>query len=380
MQITGFTCWVVEHEPMPPFGWRAGLPSTASDSPEGVAPRKAVIRMHTDADLFGAVEMGKGDSVADTIRRCFGRFVGEDPLMTERLFHLMWETDRIEEFAVHTTGVLDLLCWDVKSQAANMPIYQIAGGNNIVVPAYASTVTWPTLDDYEKHIKLCMDVGFKAFKLHAWGDVKADIELARKLRIWAGPDADLMYDGSAGFDYVDALKLGKALEGEGFLWYEEPMREHYIGHYTRLREKLDIPMLAAETTDGAHWNMASWIEAGALDMTRISGAFKGGITGSLKIAHMAESFGMRAQVHGMGQANAQLCAAITNNDYYEQLVINETQIRGLKDLGELAIVDGNLNVRTAPGLGYEYDWAEIERSALTRIDIDADGVREEVRR
>src|SRR5690606_24343784 len=125
---------------------------------------------------------------------------------------------------------------------------------------------------------------------------------SRALRKWTGPDADLMYDGSAGFDYVDALRLGQALQGEGFLWYEEPMREHYIGHYKRLRDKLSIPILAAETTDGAHWNTASWIEAGALDMVRVSAAFKGGITGSLRIAHMADSFGMRAQVHGMGEA------------------------------------------------------------------------------
>lgn len=380
MRITGFTCWVVEHEPMPPFDWRAGLPSTASDSPDGIPPRKAVIRMETDAGIEGATELGKGDGVADTVRRRFGGFVGQNPLMTELIWHQLWEMDRIEELPVHTTGLLDLLCWDVKSKASNLPVHQLVGGHKTRVPAYASTVTWPTLAEYERHIRLCMELGFTAFKLHAWGDVSADIELSQKLRQWTGPDADLMYDGSAGFDYVDALKLGQALQAEGFLWYEEPMREHYIGHYTRLRDKLSIPILAAETSDGAHWNMATWIEAGALDMVRISGAFKGGITGSIKIAHMAESFGMRAQVHGMGHANAQLCAAVPNNDYYEQLVINEDQIRGLSDLGELSIVNGKLEVRTKPGMAPDYDWDEIDATALTRIDIDCDGVREDRRK
>jgi len=55
---------------------------------------------------------------------------------------------------------------------------------------------------------------------------------------------------------------------------------------------------------------------------------------------MSESFGMRCQVHGMGLENAQICGAISNNDYYEQLVMNTDQINGLKDLGLLAIVDG----------------------------------------
>ena len=49
---------------------------------------------------------------------------------------------------------------------------------------------------------------------------------------------------------------------------------------------------------------------------------------------------MRCQVHGMGLPNAQLCAAIRNNDYYEQLVISDEQIDDLVDLGPLAIRDG----------------------------------------
>ena len=74
---------------------------------------------------------------------------------------------------------------------------------------------------------------------------------------------------------------------------------------------------------------------------------------------------MRAQVHGMGLENAQICAAISNNDYYEQLIMNEEQIKGLDKLGPLAIVDGNLTVSDEPGLGYHYDWAELD---ATRSD------------
>ena len=148
--------------------------------------------------------------------------------------------------------MLDILCWDVKSQHAKMPIYQMLGGDDRVVPAYASTVTWPTMEEYERYIKMSRDLGFKAFKLHAWGDVKRDIELSANLRKWVGADADLMFDGSAGWDYVNALEFGKAIQDLGFLWYEEPMREFHLGAYTKLCEKLDIPILAAETSDGVH--------------------------------------------------------------------------------------------------------------------------------
>lgn len=326
--------------------------------------------METDAGEFGAVKIRRGDGVADLVRRRFHHFIGENPLNTEKLWVKAWEVDRVEEINIGLLGLLDLLCWDLKSKVAGLPIYQLLGGHDPVVPAYASTVTWPTLDDYERHIKLCMDEGFKAFKLHAWGDVRRDIELSRALRRWTGPDADLMFDGSAGWDYVDALKVGQALQDEGFLWYEEPMREFHLGSYTKLCDKLSIPVLAAETSDGVHWNMASWIEAGALDMTRVSSFFKAGFTGAMKVAHLSESFGMRAQVHGMGLENAQICAAISNNDYYEQLVISPAQIAGLKDLGPLAIVDGKLTVSDAPGIGYDIDWDHVEAHAVSSVNVD----------
>jgi L-alanine-DL-glutamate epimerase-like enolase superfamily enzyme len=178
-----------------------------------------------------------------------------------------------------------------------------------------------------------------------------------------------MFDGSAGWDYVDSLEVGLALQDEGYKWYEEPMREFHLGSYAKLCEKLTIPILAAETSDGAHWNMASWIEARALDMTRIGAYDKCGITGSMKIASMSESFGMRTQVHGMGLENAQLCAAISNNDYYEQIVINEDHIHGLATQKHCPIVGGMLRVSDAPGLGYGFDWDEVEATAVSKVDV-----------
>ena len=247
------------------------------------------------------------------------------------------------------------------------------------MPAYASTVTWDTMDEYERYIKQCIDVGFTAFKLHAWGDAKEDAKLSRNLRKWTGPDADLMFDGSAGWDYVTSMWFGRVLEDCGFLWYEEPMREFELGSYRKLCDALDIPVLAAETSDGCHWNMATWIQMGALDMTRVNTNFKGGFTGSMKIAHLSDSHGMRCQVHGMGLANAQLCAAIRVNDYYEQLVINEEQIDGLKNLGKLAIVDGDLNVSSEPGsattstgrMSSASRWRAPKRCARRRVELRA---------
>lgn len=95
------------------------------------------------------------------VRRRYHEFIGENPLLTERLWRKIWEIDRVEEIHMRALGMLDVLCWDVKSQHAKMPIYQLLGGDDRVVPAYASTVTWPTMAEYEHYIKKCRDIGFR---------------------------------------------------------------------------------------------------------------------------------------------------------------------------------------------------------------------------
>jgi L-alanine-DL-glutamate epimerase-like enolase superfamily enzyme len=369
MKITDIRCYLIEE----PWGrdtyrWRAGLPGSGDGTPDGEVPHSAVLRVDTEAGITGCVKWNRGDAVASLVKRRLKKLIGEDALLTERLWHKVWEIDRVEEMQLHHMALLDLALWDIKSRAANMPLWKMLGGNDRAVPAYASTVTWDTMEEYERHIKECMDEGFTAFKLHAWGDAKEDAKLSRNLRKWTGPDAVLMFDGSAGWDYVTSLWFGRVLEEAGFYWYEEPMREFELRSYTKLCESLDIPVLACETSDGAHWNAATWIQDGALDMMRTNPNMKAGLTGALKIAHLAECHGMKAQVHGQGHAHAQLCAAIPNNDYYEELVISSQQIRGLKNKSnDLVIENGILSVPDEPGLGYTPDWAWLEKTAVAIV-------------
>lgn len=368
MKITAIKCYVLEHRAgQPRFHWRRGLAGDGDGTLPGQPTWSALVKVETDEGIVGAASAGHGHAVADLVSRRLKQLVGLDPLNTERLWREIWEIDRLEEIQVHQLGLLDTACWDIKSRKAGLPLYQLIGGNEARVPAYASTVTWDTMEEYERHLKASRDEGFRAFKLHAWGDAREDARLARNLRQWMGDEADLMFDGSAGWDYATSLWFGRVLEDEGFLWYEEPMREFDLVSYAELCRALDIPVLAAETSDGCHWNAATWIQYRALDMMRTSVGFKGGVTGAVKVAHLAESFGMRAQVHGMGYANLHLCAAIPNNDYYEQLIVDAEQIRGLKDLGPLSVVDGYVTASEEPGIEPHPDWTEVELRAVLTV-------------
>ena len=109
--------------------------------------------------------------------------------------------------------------------------------------------------------------------------------------------------------------------------------------YKKLCDKLDIPILAAECSDGSHWNAAEFIRRDACDIMRTSTHYKGGFTGGMKVGHVAEAFGMKAEVHGGGHNNLHLCLALPNNTYYEDLVIDVEDIEA-KGKGQLKFENG----------------------------------------
>nr|WP_280521375.1 enolase C-terminal domain-like protein [Paenibacillus mangrovi] len=322
-----------------------------------------VLRIMTDEGMEGVCTIPRGQIAIDLIgRRIKDMLLGEDPFLKERIWHLMLELDRIEEFPIYMLGAVDIALWDLTAKASGLPLYRILGGHTNKVSAYASTVTYDTIDQYLRIADQCLARGYKAIKLHAWGDVEADAKLAKALRKHVGEHIDLMYDGSAGFDLQQSIRLGKHLEEVGFLWYEEPMREFNINNYRKLCRELTIPVLSAETSDGCHYNAADFIVQEAADLIRTSTHYKGGITGALRIAHLADAFGMKAEIHGGGLPNLHLACAIPNNTAFEILVYAEPAVYAHE-----VDQDGCIAPPDVPGTGEQYDWNELEQHAFLKI-------------
>jgi L-alanine-DL-glutamate epimerase-like enolase superfamily enzyme len=166
-----------------------------------------------------------------------------------------------------------------------------------------------------------------------------------RVRAHVGPDVDLMYDGSAGFDLPSAVYVGHALAEAGYRWYEEPMREFSVTAYRWLAERVEVPLLVGETSDGSHLNTADFIASGCATYVRTSANHRGGITGAMRIAHLADSFRLRAEVHGPTEPAVHLCMAIPNCTYYESLVTSNP-VRRESRVGP----DGLVHAPAEPGI------------------------------
>lgn len=351
MRIEAVELLLVHHDDLPAFRFHGsyGSDGTRDD---------LWIRVVTESGIDGwSPVLWWGTTAADIASKKLRQLaIGEDALAKERLWERVWELDRWEELPIYMIGALDTALWDITAKAAGLPLHRVLGGYRDRVPAYASFSTFDGIAEYLDVVDQCRELGFRAIKLKGHGDRHLDAALCAAVRSHVGDEFRLMFDGFAAYDVYDALWVGRALEDAGFTWYEEPIREVHLGAYRQLAQSLDIPLLVGETLDGAHFTAAELLATGAADIVRTGFEYRG-ITGSVRVAHVADAFGRRAEVHNDGLPNLHLCCALRNCPHYELSVRTNPVEQHVLDS------DGCVAAPMLPGIGFEPQVAEIERRA-----------------
>ncbi len=328
------------------------------------------------------------DAIANQIMRFVKpRLIGEDPLDIGRHWATMhgalrWSLDPI------AVGSVDVALWDIAGKAAGLPIHRMLGTCRTTVPAYLSSGQHATAEAYADEALYWKQQGWSGYKLHPPSalflrrpgvTIHDDIRASEAVRDAVGPDMTLMMDSSWGYSYTDALRVGRAIEALDFEWYEDPLPAEDLHGYVRLKQQLSIPLMATEITRGGLGALPEWIVRGATDFVRGDVIIKGGITGMMKIAHLAEAFNLPCEVHAgyhaIGNvANLHVTMAVPNAPWYEALPFNKSGDHDLIHLhygltAPLEIdADGLVHAPTGPGLGVEIDWDLINSASPGTIE------------
>lgn len=286
--------------------------------------------------------------------------VGESPFDREKIWQKMWSMTTRVRLSIFALSCIDVALWDIAGKALSIPVYELIGACRDKVPAYASSGVHSVVEEYVDEVLLCREKGYRAYKLHPFGIPEKDIEACRAVRKAVGDGMALMLDPTGAYDHRQALGVGRRLEELGFFWYEEPIGDFDIGGYAELCRALDIPVLAAEVLPGSLYSLAEFIVRGATDIARGDVYWKGGITGVLKMARLAEAFGMKLELHHgaspiMDWANLHAMAAFKNGDYLEILIPKEPLDYGLEEYVQID-EEGFVHLPRKPGLGAEIDW------------------------
>lgn len=276
-------------------------------------------------------------------------------------------------------GPVDIALWDLLGKEAGCSVSHLLGRYRQRLPAYASTYHGDhsgSLDSpgaYADFALACHDLGYRAFKLHGWhdGDVRREAENVLNLRKAVGDRMTLMLDPACQLrNFADALHVGRACDEADYFWYEDPFRDSGVSAFAhkRLRERLKTPLLMTEHVRGIE-PKADFLIAGGTDMLRADPEYDMGITGAMKIAHLAESFGVDVEFHACGPAHRHCMAAVRNTNFYELALVGPGSPNavppvytcGYSDQLDGVGADGCFPVPTGPGLGVSYDWDFIRK-------------------
>jgi L-alanine-DL-glutamate epimerase-like enolase superfamily enzyme len=295
--------------------------------------------------------------------------IGRDPLYREQHWHEWRMANRWwHHVPIYSYGPFDILCWLLSAQAAGQPLYRYLGGYRDRVPTYVSSLVLDDADAYGREAAAVQAAGLKGYKLHPPGrDFAEDLDCHRAAREATGPDFALMSDPVASLTPAEALRLGRALEVLGYLWLEEPFFDDDMAALKRLSDQLDLPVVAGEVLPGHPYSLAPFVANGTMDAVRADVSWTGGVTGTLKTAHLAEAFAMNCEIHTaiyhpLELVNLHVAAAVKNCTFFELLYPIDLFSFGLAE--PIRIERGEAILPEGPGLGIELDWGLIDRSTF----------------
>lgn len=358
--------------------WRCQRNESLFDSArQGRSPLRwdvVVLRLTTDNDIHGHATALAARSGAVTesylLENIAPVVLGRSIWDREAIWHELWNIDRhLAFFPIYLPGPVDVALWDLAAQAAGLPLYRYLGAYRDRLPVYASSLFHATPEQYVTEAQQWNARGVRAYKAHPPGPWPRDIEVHHALRDALGDACVLMTDPVAEYSLEQAIRVGRDLEQLNYYWFEEPFRDFELIKYAKLCAALDIPIATTETTRGGPWGVAQAIAMNACDIVRADVSWKAGVTGTLKIAHLAEAHGLPCEIHcttmgPMDIANLHVSCAIRNCEYFELLVPEDVFRFPMKNPYPLD-GEGVIHVPQRPGVGIDLDWDAIDRSCLS---------------
>lgn len=372
---------------------------TIMTSPQG--GNYVVVKVETsEPGLYGvgsATLTTRGKAVATSITEFLAPFaVGKDPAFVED----MWQTAYVSSYwrnsPVLNGGLcgLDEALWDIKAKRANMPLYELLGGKSRFALTTYCHADGRTLNDVSNNVSKFVEAGWKHvrvqlggygspfmaadegdFKNEGFGQprdevqnnasyVKGTLKLIEHIRKVHGDDIELIHDMHERIEPIEAVNLVKALQQYRMYFVEDPFSPEQMGYFKMIREQCSTPISMGELfSHPMEWT--DLIADRMIDFIRVGFNHVGGITPGLKIARLAEAFGVRTAFHGPGNIDPINHAAQGHVD----LTIPNFGIQEDVDLGWGNVIQevfpgcpkmkkGYMYLNEAPGIGVDINEKE----------------------
>jgi L-alanine-DL-glutamate epimerase-like enolase superfamily enzyme len=374
-------------------------------------PEFTGLLVHTDEGVTGLGETCFGPEAVEAYvhESVAGRLLGKDPLAIERHAKDLpgfYVTHGGTGVSTRAHSAVDIALWDILGKVCGQPLYQLIGGRfretapiyntcggyaygrkelqyrgTSRTPAAASPVDEAPRGPYEDleafqnradELALSLlDEGIAAMKIWPFDelarptggreisleDLKKGLEPFEKIRSAVGDRMEIMVELHGLWLTLPSTRICRALEDYRPYWVEDAIELDSFEALSRLREATSVRFAFGETM-GNKFDFKRLFDTGAVDVVLFDFGWSGGISEALRVAALAETYGIPVAPHDCVGPVA-LCTGAHFSVSTSNVLIQETVRAYYTDwykeiVTQLPIIgSGRIAPREAPGLGVE---------------------------
>ncbi len=249
-----------------------------------------------------------------------------------------------------------------QAQDNGVPVVELLGGAcRDKMEAYASG-GWASADNIGNQLNGYIEKGFSGVKMRVGimdQTVAESVKRVKAAREAIGPDIKLMTDAHGTFSVPEAKQFCRGVEDCNLYWFEEPISPDNRHGTAEVRQATSIPIALGESEFTA-FDIRDLIEVRAMDVVQPDSAIIGGITESMRVAHLAHTYQLELAPHCWGSAFS-FMAGVNVAFAAPAAVVIEFSLGGnpmMYDLvnEKITVENGMISAPTAPGLGLTPNW------------------------
>ena len=350
------------------------------------------VKVFTDEGITGLGESGAWgflDASAEAINTFKTYLIGKDPLQIEHHWQYMYRCFHFRGAAIMgAISAIDIALWDIAGKHYKVPTYKLIGGQCRDKVRVYYHVSGETTEELINECVKAKELGYNAvghlspfldeprskpyFKTYT-GMINEAVDRVRMIREAVGDDVDLCLELHRRMKPGEAIAFGHGVEKYNPFFLEDPIVPDNFDSMALIANKINVPIATGERIHTIQ-EFEMLLSRNAMSYARTSVCICGGITGTKKIAAIAEAHGVQIVPHNpLSPVSTAACiqiAASTENFAVQELpdhsgvsaterytstdVVSKDKFKQSDMVTWIPTVkDGFVDLPTEPGIGIE---------------------------